>query len=51
MSKILGTKMTEKNNKTADTLPDVQNSQDTRAIAINKVGIKDIRHPVQVKDP
>ncbi len=50
MSKILGTKMTEKNNKTADTLPDVQNSQDTRAIAINKVGIKDIRHPVQVKD-
>ncbi len=50
MSKILGTKMTEKNNETADTLPDVQNSQDTRAIAINKVGIKDIRHPVQVKD-
>jgi GTP cyclohydrolase I len=32
------------------TLPDVQNSQDTRAIAINKVGIKDILHPVQVKD-
>ena len=31
-------------------LPDVQSSQDTRAIAINKVGIKDIRHPVQVKD-
>lgn len=34
----------------SSTLPDVQNSQDTRAIAINKVGIKDIRHPVQVKD-
>ncbi len=32
------------------TLPDVQNTADTRAIAINKVGIKDIRHPVQVKD-
>ncbi len=37
-------------NKSTSTLPDVQNSQDTRAIAINKVGIKDIRHPVQVKD-
>ncbi len=31
-------------------LPDVQSSHDHRAIAINKVGIKDIRHPVQVKD-
>ncbi len=38
------------NDKTTSTLPDVQSSQDTRAIAINKVGIKDIRHPVQVKD-
>jgi GTP cyclohydrolase I len=39
-------------NKTMGTssLPDVQSSQDTRAIAINKVGIKDIRHPIQVKD-
>lgn len=37
-------------NKSTSILPDVQNSQDTRAIAINKVGIKDIRHPVQVKD-
>ena len=36
--------------KSASALPDVQNTQDTRAIAINKVGIKDIRHPVQVKD-
>ena len=31
-------------------IPDVQNSADTRRIAINKVGIKDIRHPVRVKD-
>lgn len=31
-------------------MQDVQSSQDHRAIAINKVGIKDIRHPVQVKD-
>ena len=36
-------------NKTSD-MPDVQSSKDLRAIAINKVGIKDIRHPVQVKD-
>ena len=50
MSEILDPKMTETDSKTTDTLPDVQNSQDTRAIAINKVGIKDIRHPVQVKD-
>lgn len=31
-------------------LPDTQNSQDTRHIAIDKVGIKDIRHPVVVSD-
>ena len=40
----------EKQTVASSSLPDVQNSQDTRAIAINKVGIKDIRHPVQVKD-
>ena len=32
------------------TIADVQNSADTRRIPINKVGIKDIRHPVRVKD-
>lgn len=31
-------------------IPDVQGSADKRKIAINKVGIKDIRHPVVVKD-
>lgn len=31
-------------------IPDVQNSADTRRLAINKVGIKDIRHPVRVRD-
>ncbi len=31
-------------------IEDVQASADTRHIAINKVGIKDIRHPVRVKD-
>jgi GTP cyclohydrolase I len=31
-------------------IADVQGSLDTRRIAIDKVGIKDIRHPVRVKD-
>ena len=31
-------------------IPDVQNTKDRRHIAINKVGIKDIKHPIQVKD-
>ncbi len=31
-------------------IADVQASADTRHIAINKVGIKNIRHPVRVKD-
>ncbi|HHO69113.1 MAG TPA: GTP cyclohydrolase I FolE2, partial [Gammaproteobacteria bacterium] len=31
-------------------IADVQSSADTRHIAIDKVGIKDIRHPVRVKD-
>ncbi len=31
-------------------IADVQSSPDTRRIAINKVGIKDIRHPVRVRD-
>ena len=31
-------------------MEDVQSSEDTRHIPINKVGIKDIRHPVRVAD-
>jgi len=31
-------------------MADVQSSEDRRHIAINKVGIKDIRHPVQIID-
>lgn len=41
--------MTEQNGANCS-IADVQNSEDTRQIAINKVGIKDIRHPVRVKD-
>ncbi len=33
-----------------EAIPDVQSSVDTRHLAINKVGIKSIRHPVVVKD-
>ncbi len=31
-------------------IPDIQNSEDTRRIPIDKVGIKDIRHPVKIRD-
>ena len=33
-----------------DTMPDVQGFADSRALAIDKVGIKSIRHPVKVAD-
>jgi len=36
--------------QTAACIADVQNAPDTRHIQIDKVGIKDIRHPVRVKD-
>ena len=37
-------------NKPSTPIADVQSSADTRHIAINKVGIKAIRHPVMVQD-
>ena len=43
-------KPTEVARDTQATIADVQNSADTRRIPIDKVGIKDIRHPVRVKD-
>jgi len=33
-----------------ETIEDVQSREDTRRIPINKVGIKDIRHPVRIQD-
>jgi len=42
-------RMTDQSSNPAE-IEDVQNRKDTRQIAINKVGIKDIRHPVVVKD-
>jgi GTP cyclohydrolase I len=44
------TEKTETKPTNASEMPDVQSSQDHRAISIDKVGIKDIRHPIQVKD-
>ena len=35
---------------TTTPIADVQNSADKRQIPINKVGIKDIRHPVRIRD-
>lgn len=37
-------------NKSVSIMPDVQGSVDKRHIAIDKVGIKDIKYPVRVKD-
>jgi GTP cyclohydrolase I len=37
-------------NKAVAIMPDVQSSADSRHLAIDKVGIKDIKHPVRVKD-
>ncbi len=39
-----------KANRVVTTIADVQASQDSRRIAIDKVGIKDIRHPVRIRD-
>lgn len=43
-------KATSSKVETATPIADVQSSPDTRRIPIDKVGIKDIRHPVRVKD-
>lgn len=36
--------------KAVSRIPDIQGSKDTRQIAIDKVGVKDIRHPIVVRD-
>jgi GTP cyclohydrolase I len=43
-------KTTEMAHSNTHAIADVQGSADTRRIPIDKVGIKDIRHPVRVKD-
>jgi len=43
-------KSTDRAQQQTDSIADVQSSADTRRIPIDKVGIKDIRHPVRVKD-
>jgi len=37
-------------NKPISVMPDVQGSIDKRHLAIDKVGIKDIKYPVRIKD-
>jgi GTP cyclohydrolase IB len=37
-------------NQAVNVMPDIQSSNDIRNIAIDKVGIKDIRHPVKIRD-
>ncbi len=32
-------------------IPDIQSSEDTRQISIDRVGIKSIRHPIRIKQP
>jgi GTP cyclohydrolase I len=44
------TQITESGSAVVDDIVDVQGSADTRRIPINKVGIKDIFHPVRIKD-
>jgi GTP cyclohydrolase IB len=46
----MDTPVTEASAAPARPIEDVQSRADTRQIAINKVGIKDIYHPVRVKD-
>lgn len=42
--------MNNKNSLPKKEIPDIQNTEDTRHIPIDKVGIKDIKHPVVIND-
>ncbi|MFC1855835.1 GTP cyclohydrolase FolE2 [Thermodesulfobacteriota bacterium] len=39
-----------RNNKLMSEMPDIQNAIDTRQVDINKVGVKNIKYPIIVKD-
>jgi GTP cyclohydrolase I len=43
-------KSTKSAHSTGDVMADVQSNLDTRRLPIDKVGIKDIRHPIRVRD-
>ncbi len=43
--------MSVQNRVATEGMPDVQGSEDSRRIAINKVGVKDIRYPITLKCP
>lgn len=46
----MSSKATPSSKVTELKIEDVQNSKDTRKLPINRVGIKDIRHPIRVRD-
>ena len=41
---------TETESHNVNEIEDVQGSPDTRNITIDKVGVKDLRHPVRIQD-
>ena len=43
-------KATKQKLKSVDTLPDIQKITDTRGVAIDQVGISDLKYPIQVLD-
>ena len=43
-------KASKQKSKTGNTLPDIQKIADTRGIAIDQVGISDLKYPIQVLD-
>jgi len=47
---VMSPKSKQGKKMSSSTIADVQNSADKRQIPINKVGIKDIRHPVRIRD-
>jgi GTP cyclohydrolase I len=48
--KTVGKKPLDTSSKKSDPIEDVQRSADSRQLPINKVGIKDISHPIRVRD-
>ncbi|RJX33585.1 MAG: GTP cyclohydrolase I FolE2 [Oxalobacter sp.] len=50
-AKRTGTIGAKKAKQVAKTMPDVQSSADTRHIAIQRVGVKDVRYPIRLKTP
>ncbi len=50
-TKRAGAKGAKTAKEIAKTMPDVQSTADTRHIAIQRVGVKDVRYPIRLKTP